>query len=689
MRIRVPGDKSISQRALILAGLGRGESRVRGLLAGGDPASTARALRDLGVVIPEAGSWGREIRVRGMGLRGLRMPRGPLDLENSGTGARLLLGVLAGQEMEAVVTGDDSLRKRPMGRITDPLSNMGARFEFLESAGHLPVRVLGGRLEPVEYRLPMASAQVKSALLLAGLAGGVEVSLREPGRSRDHTERMLRAGGVDVRSTREVGGWGVRLVGRTEHLPPLDMDIPGDFSSAAFFLVLALLGGTRGPLVLEGVGLNPTRTGLLPVLLRMGGRIAVENARGEEQGEPLGDLVVEASELEGTMVGEDEIPGLIDEVPILAVAALRARGETRITGARELRVKETDRIRALVENLRALGVDVEELEDGLVLEGIERNLFGRVRSYGDHRIAMAFGVLGALPGNEIEIDEPAVASVSFPGFWDLLEHLRRDRLVLEGPGGSGAGGGEPEGPARTLDSRADGEDARGEGTPPPVVTLDGPAGSGKSSTAREVARRLGYRHLDSGALYRALTFALLSSDIPEEEWPHLSAQELDRFPVHLEASEDALLVMLGERVLDSELRSPEVTARVSPLSALPAVRSWLLEAQRRAGRRGGLVADGRDMGTVVFPDAEVKIFLTARLEERARRRFLEREGRAPDEGELADEQKAIQERDTRDAGRATAPLRKPQDAMELDTSDLSFEAQVRIIVDHVKALTDK
>jgi cytidylate kinase len=245
---------------------------------------------------------------------------------------------------------------------------------------------------------------------------------------------------------------------------------------------------------------------------------------------------------------------------------------------------------------------------------------------------------------------------------------------------------DPEGfrDARTLDL---GTENSGERLP--VVTLDGPAGSGKSSTAREVARRLGFRHLDSGALYRALTFALLSSDIPREEWPRLSTEELDRFPVHLAISHGRLVVMLGDRILESELRTPEVTAQVSPLSALPAVRSWLLEAQRRAGRLGGLVADGRDMGTVVFPGAEVKIFLTARLEERARRRFLEREGRTPDPEELAGECEAIEERDTRDSGRALAPLRKPEDAMELDTSDLSFEAQVQLIVDHVKALTAK
>lgn len=223
----------------------------------------------------------------------------------------------------------------------------------------------------------------------------------------------------------------------------------------------------------------------------------------------------------------------------------------------------------------------------------------------------------------------------------------------------------------------------------PVITLDGPAGSGKSSTAKEVARRLGFLHLDSGALYRALTFALLSSEIPEERWPELSPQELDKFPIHLEKTPKGLLVLLGNRPLVGELRTPEVTERVSPLSALPAVRSWLLEVQRRAGREGGLVADGRDMGTVVFPDAEVKIFLTADLTERARRRFLEREGREPRESELSNEAEKIQARDTRDSGRAVAPLRKPEDAIEVDTTSLTFEGQVEVIINHIKVLTDQ
>lgn len=223
----------------------------------------------------------------------------------------------------------------------------------------------------------------------------------------------------------------------------------------------------------------------------------------------------------------------------------------------------------------------------------------------------------------------------------------------------------------------------------PVITLDGPAGSGKSTTAREVARRLGFRHLDSGALYRALTFALLSSGVPEEEWPGLPQEAFDRFNIWLRADGPRFQVFLGDRLLQGELRTPEVTARVSPLSALPAVRAWLLDAQRQAGRDGGLVADGRDMGTVVFPDAEVKVFLTANLEERAFRRFLERQDRGPSQEELLEEAGKIRERDDRDSGRSVAPLKKAEGAIEVDTSDLSFQAQVEVIINHVKVLTER
>ena len=419
MIVTVPGDKSISQRALILAALAEGKSRLRGLLSGADPASTAGALHALGVALPELPSDGREVVVQGSGLGGLTPSAGPLDLGNSGTGTRLLLGVLAGQPFKAVLTGDGSLRSRPMGRVTSPLSDMGAKFRSLEVEDRLPLEVEGGPLHPLDYDLPVASAQVKSAILLAGVAGRSTVRLSEPGRSRDHTERMLSALGVSVDSRAEGGRWRVELKDVPERLPPLDLDVPGDISSAAFVLVLALLGGACGELTVRGVGINATRTGVLPVLARMGARLAVERD-ADQGGEPVGSITAAPTVLRATTIGAEDVIGAIDEIPILAAAAARAQGTTRITGAGELRVKETDRLRALAQNLRAIGVRVEELEDGLEVEGTDQPLAGEVDAMGDHRIAMAFGVLGALAGNNIRVLGAQVVDVSFPGFWERL-----------------------------------------------------------------------------------------------------------------------------------------------------------------------------------------------------------------------------------------------------------------------------
>lgn len=426
MIVEVPGDKSISQRALLLSALADGESRLRGLLAGEDPRSTAGALRRLGVDLPPLPDDGGEIVVPGRGLGGLRPPTDPLDLGNSGTGARLLLGVLAAQPFTTIVTGDHSLRQRPMRRITAPLELMGARFREIGEPDRLPVRVEGDELHPLEYDLPVASAQIKSALLLAGVVGGAFVLLTEPGRSRDHTERMLEGAGVDLVEHPVDGGWRIELRSPPDRLEPLDLSVPRDLSSAAFFVVLALLGGAGGEIVLPDVGLNPTRTGFLPVLRRMGAALetTAEEVRG---GEPVGALVAGPSALRAVAVGAEEIPGMIDEVPLLAVAASRAEGTTRITGAEELRVKETDRLRALAGNLREVGVEVEELDDGLEIEGTDRPLAGRVPSFGDHRIAMAFAVLGAAPDNEIEIDGRDAVEVSYPGFWTELERIRKAR----------------------------------------------------------------------------------------------------------------------------------------------------------------------------------------------------------------------------------------------------------------------
>lgn len=435
MALRVPGDKSITQRALLLAALADGESRLSGLLTADDPRSLAGVLRSLGAAVPPLPPDGGEIRFHGSGLRGLARPDAPLDCGNSGTAARLLLGVLSAQPFTSELTGDASLRGRPMRRVTDPLGRMGARFEEAGEEGRLPLRVRGGDLRPLRYDLPVASAQVKSALLLAGTCGTVPVALTEPLRSRDHTERMLaRMGCRLTQNPSDEGRWGVSLPDPPAALRPLDLRVPGDVSSAAYLAVLALLGGAGGELTIEDVGLNPTRTGLLPVLERMGARIRVEAEAGEPEGEPRGALTAAPAELHGVEVGAEEIPGMIDEVPALVVAAARARGTTTITGAAELRVKESDRLSALAENLRAVGAEVRELEDGLVIEGSQEPLRGRVRCRGDHRIAMAFGVLGSLEGNRIEVDEPRCVEVSFPGFWNTLREATSRRRPAPGTG---------------------------------------------------------------------------------------------------------------------------------------------------------------------------------------------------------------------------------------------------------------
>ena len=312
-----------------------------------------------------------------------------------------------------------------------------------ESRDRLPLEVVGSTLQALDYDSPVASAQVKSALLLAGLVGEAFVLVSEPRRSRDHTERMLTMVGASVISHESGGRWRVELRDPPSTIDPLDLEVPGDFSSAAFFVVLALLGGVEGGLAIGHVGLNPTRTGLLSVLARMGASIEVVEpgdgggAESGGAGEPVGELRVSPSTLRAAEVTEREVPAMVDEFPILAVAAARASGATRITGASELRVKESNRIRALVENLRAVGVEAEELEDGLEIVGTDLPLEGHVLSHHDHRIAMAFGVLGALPGNRIEVENTSVVDVSFPGFWKMLERLSSR------PGGEAGAGGPP------------------------------------------------------------------------------------------------------------------------------------------------------------------------------------------------------------------------------------------------------
>jgi 3-phosphoshikimate 1-carboxyvinyltransferase len=411
--VRVPGDKSITHRALLFAALTRGTSHVGGALTSLDARSSARVLRALGAEIsplrPES-----VVTILGRGR--LHRPAGVLDCGNSGTTTRLLLGLLAAHRFPATLTGDASLRRRPMRRVTAPLTRMGARFDQPDGDG-LPLTVHGGRLAPLRYELPVSSAQIKSALLLAGLAGGVGLELREPqGRSRDHTERMLRAFGYRVVDD---GGW-IRF-SPDGRLQPFELQVPGDPSSAAFLVGAAILA-QGGDLRVAGVDLNPTRTGFLPVLQRMGAAVEVEDV-AEHYGEPVGNLVARPARLRAAGVMPGEIAGLIDEIPLLAVLASRAEGVTVFREVGELRVKESDRLSLIAENLRAVGGTAEVSGDDLHVRGGEAPPRGSVRTAGDHRLAMAFAVLGTVPGARIRVDDMACAAVSFPRFPETLRGL--------------------------------------------------------------------------------------------------------------------------------------------------------------------------------------------------------------------------------------------------------------------------
>lgn len=413
--IRVPGDKSISHRALLLGALARGETLVEGFLPAGDCWSTARCLAALGVGITQEGP--TTLRVRGVGPEGLREPETVLEAGNSGTTMRLLLGVLAGQPFYAVLNGDASLRRRPMGRVVEPLARMGAQIWGRAGGNFAPLSIRGTReLQGLEYRLPVASAQVKSALLLAGLQAEGITAVLEPAPSRDHTERMLAAFGVQVLNEE---GW-VKLRGPAV-LSGQRVEVPGDFSAAAFFLVAALLV-PQSEIYLPDVGVNPTRTGLLDVLRDMGAEITVGPVR-QKGTEPVADLRAATSALRAVEVGGPLIPRLIDEVPILAVAATQAEGTTVIRDAAELAVKESNRLRAMATELARLGAKIEATADGLIIEGPVKLRGAVCDSHGDHRVAMALAIAGLIAEGETTVREADCIGISYPGFAKELAAL--------------------------------------------------------------------------------------------------------------------------------------------------------------------------------------------------------------------------------------------------------------------------
>ena len=649
--VRVPGDKSISHRAALIAPLASSGSVVRGLSAGADVRASVEAMRQLGVSMEcvEEGD-GLTIHCAGGGLSAASAVR--LDCGNSGTTARLLAGILAGSGRAAVLDGDPSLRGRPMRRVIYPLQAMGARIEYEGEPERLPVRLRGratGALRTLRHRGRVASAQVKSAVLLAGVLARVRVEVSEPALSRDHTERMLAAMRVPLAFDPErVGAGAVRFdpAGWDGTLKGLTMTVPGDPSSAAFLIGAALLCGRA--VRVEDVAANPGRTGFLSVLEEMGADVERDPA-APQAGEPRETWTVRPPDgLRGFSIGGGVIPRVIDEIPLLAILAARARGPSHIRDAAELRVKESDRLAVLARTLERLGVVVEERPDGLTIRGRSGRLAGDVETRGDHRIAMAFGVLDAAGDADLRIDDRACAAVSFPGFWEALEPFsRRPRREPSSPTGR-------------------------------VIAVDGPAASGKSSTALGVARRLGFVHVNSGLLYRAITWWALDAGIAEDE-PSIEdavpGLELDLVPSH-----DGFDVSVGGARPGADLESPEVTARVSAVSALPSVREVVLQRLRRAGRRHEIVCDGRDIGTAVFPDADLKVFLVAEARERARRRLRQRAVPFTEE-DVEREAERLEARDRRDRSRPLSPLKRAPDAIEIDTTAMSPDEVVAAILE--------
>ncbi|RJQ40350.1 MAG: 3-phosphoshikimate 1-carboxyvinyltransferase [Nitrospiraceae bacterium] len=422
-KIVPPPDKSISHRAVMLASIADGKSIVRNFLRAEDTMSTLNSFRKLGVKIEENRGQGKntKLTIYGKGIHGLKEPASVIDCGNSGTTARLMSGILAGNPFFSALTGDDSLRQRPMARVINPLKEMGAEISARNADKYLPMKIKGGHLKAINYKMPVASAQVKSCLILAGLYAKGTTAITEPQKSRDHTERMLKAMGANI----EVKGLNIRVQGLgNKKLNPVDITIPSDFSSAAFFIAGALIV-PDSEILIKNVGMNPTRTGFLKVIKEMGAYIKIENIR-DVSGEPVADIHCRATgNLKAAKISGDIMPSLIDEFPILCVLATQAEGVTKIKGAEELRVKESDRIQAMAEGLRKMGAEVKEFKDGLSIKGNAKLKGASIDSYKDHRIAMAFSIAALIASGKTIINGISSVNISFPGFFEMLKKLSR------------------------------------------------------------------------------------------------------------------------------------------------------------------------------------------------------------------------------------------------------------------------
>ena len=409
------GDKSISHRAVMFSSIAKGKTKITNFLIGQDCLSTIDCFRKMGVDISIDN---RNVIVNGVGLNGLKKPKDVLDVGNSGTTIRLLSGILAGNDFESILIGDESIAKRPMKRVTDPLREMGCRIDGKDDANYTPIKIYGGNLSGIDYKMPVSSAQVKSALILASLYANNSSIIREKSRSRNHTEIMLNSFGADIK----VNNLDINVNPIKELYSPEEINVVGDISSAAFIIAGATIV-PKSEVIIKNVGLNETRTGILEVLSNMNGNFEIINKR-LSNGEFVGDLVVRYSDdLIGTTIDSDLIPRLIDEIPIIAIMATQAEGQTIIKDAKELKVKESNRIKAMVDNLKNMGADIEELDDGMIIKGKNKLNGAYINTFNDHRIAMAFSIASLISNGEVKLDNKSCIDISFPGYLNLLNTL--------------------------------------------------------------------------------------------------------------------------------------------------------------------------------------------------------------------------------------------------------------------------
>ncbi len=629
-RFSVPGDKSISHRSVILGALAEGTTTITGFLRSEDCMATLNIMKQLGVPIDDDGV---SIRVHGVGLNGLKMATGDLDCGNAGTAMRLLSGVLAAQNFSSTLTGDESLSVRPMNRIIKPLTQMGAQITSDKGTAPLIFSAVGS-LKPINYDSPIASAQVKSAILLAGLFAEGITTVTEPKKSRDHTETMLAGFGATI----DVDGLKVAIKGKPQ-LKGQNIEVPGDVSSAAFFMVLALCH-RDADIIVENVCINPTRVGVVHILKAMGGDIRFLHRR-VIAGESVADIHIKSSRLKGIEVPNQWIPSAIDEFPAIFIAAAHADGLFQLTEAEELRHKESDRIAVMSQGLAIMGLSCKELPGGVVINGQGADwhpLGACLDGAGDHRCAMSFLVVSALHSEtDMVVKGCHNIATSFPNFFKLMGQLS---LFLE--------------------------------ESVPVITIDGPSGVGKGTISSLTAKALGWHLLDSGSIYRAMALQAINMKLEPNDESQLvdAAKDLDLcFNVCEDGSSQ---VLLNQQPVTDQLRSESIGDMASKIASIADLRVALFSRQRAFQQQPGLVADGRDMGTIVFPSAPLKVFLTASVEERAKRRLKQLNDSGVDV-RIRDLLNDIEARDLRDSSRKVAPLVPARDAHIIDTSGLSIE----------------